>query len=143
MPVTIRQAFERREGVLHLAPVFVPRRFSKPGRRLHLRPDDYYALGTPRGAIKDRWFSSAIPAMNVPRAPPDEGTSYVDPTGNAEDRSPFKDAVEEFGANEHFVGYEAATAGVTIRNESWIEPLVVLQRFGPDNPEVPGEIAND
>ena len=39
---------------------------SQAGQRLRLHPDDYYALGTRRGSIKERWFSSVIPAMNGP-----------------------------------------------------------------------------
>lgn len=93
----IRETFEKGEGILRLIPTFVPRRFSKPGRRLRLHPDDYYALGTKRGAIKERWFSSVIPAMNGELAPADEGMSYVAPTDDIEDRFLFKDAVDELG----------------------------------------------
>lgn len=75
----IQETFEKGNGVLQLMPVFVPRRFSKAGFRLRLHPDDYYALGTRRGSIKERWFSSVIPAMNGELAPPDEGMSYVLP----------------------------------------------------------------
>ncbi len=57
----IREAFGRDEGVFRMAPIFVPRRFAQPGRRLRLHPDDYYALGAERGAIKERWFSSGDP----------------------------------------------------------------------------------
>jgi hypothetical protein len=78
----IHETFARGQGVLRLVPVFVPRRFSKAGRRLRLHPDDYYALGTKRGSIKERWFSSVIPAMNGELAPPDEGMSYVLPFSN-------------------------------------------------------------
>lgn len=94
----IHEAFERGKGILRLAPVFVPRRFGQAGRRLRLHPDDYYALGTKRGSIKERWFSSVIPAMNGPLAAPDEGMSYVavDDLGN--NRVLFRDAVEELGA---------------------------------------------
>jgi hypothetical protein len=95
---TIRNAFEKGAGVLRLAPNFVPRRFSQAGRRLRLHPDDYYALGTARGSIKERWFSSVIPAMNGPLAPADEGMSYVAPTDRREDRFLFRDAVAELGA---------------------------------------------
>lgn len=98
MGTRIRETFERNEGILRLAPVFVPRRFSSAGRRLKLHPDDYYALGTARGSIKERWFSSVIQAMNGPLAPKDEGMSYVDPTGNKEDRFLFHDAVAELGS---------------------------------------------
>ena len=94
----IHQAFERGAGILQLIPVFVPRRFSKAGRRLRLHPDDYYALGTKRGSIKERWFSSVIPAMNGPLAPPDEGLSYVLPVSEQlNEKVLFKDAVEELG----------------------------------------------
>jgi hypothetical protein len=80
-----------------LLPVFVPRRFSLPGRRLKLHPDDYYALGTARGAIKERWLSSVIPAMNGPQAPADEGMSYVWPPGDAPDRTlSLREAIAEF-----------------------------------------------
>lgn len=94
----IREIFEKGEGILRLAPVFVPRRFSKAGRRLKLHPDDYYALGTKRGSIKERWFSSVIPAMNGELAPSDEGMSYVSPTERIGDKFLFKDAVDELGA---------------------------------------------
>jgi hypothetical protein len=95
----IREAFEKSAGILRLAPTFVPRRFSSAGHRLRLHPDDYYALGTVRGAIKERWFSSVIAAMNGPLAPKDEGMSYVDPTGKEEDRFLFRDAVAELGSD--------------------------------------------
>ena len=75
----INNTFDEGQGVLQLIPVFVPRRFSKAGLRLRLHPHDYYALGTQRGSIKERWFSSVIPAMNGELAPPDEGMSYVLP----------------------------------------------------------------
>ncbi len=73
----IKKQFEKGEGILRLFPVFVPRRFSVPGKRLRLHPDDYFAYGVERGAIKERWFSSVIPAMNGEKAKPDEGMSYV------------------------------------------------------------------
>jgi hypothetical protein len=98
-PQTIRETFEKGKGIFRLAPVFVPRRFSQAGRRLRLHPDDYYALGTQRGSIKERWFSSVTAAYNGPLAPPDEGMSYVDSSGNPADKFLFKDAVDELGAD--------------------------------------------
>ena len=95
----IQYTFEKGQGILRLVPNFVPRRFSRAGRRLRLHPDDYYALGTERGSIEERWFSSVIPAMNGDLAPPDEGMSYVSPTDNIEDKFLFKDAVDELGAD--------------------------------------------
>lgn len=94
----IRETFEKGEGILRLVPNFVPRRFGQAGHRLRLHPDDYYALGTKRGSIKERWFSSVIPAMNGELAAPDEGMSYVAPTDDVNDKFLFKDAVDELGA---------------------------------------------
>lgn len=85
-------------GVLRLMPVFVPRRFGTAGRRLRLHPDDYFALGTSRGSIKERWFSSVIAAMNGPEAAPDEGMSYVDLGGAQADKISLKEFVETLGA---------------------------------------------
>ena len=95
----IHEAFEKNRGIFRLIPIFVPRRFSQAGRRLRLHPDDYYALGTPRGSIKERWFSSVIPAMNGPLAPPDEGLSYVSASDDPADRFTLRDAVTELGAD--------------------------------------------
>ena len=96
-PSIIHQVFEQGQGIFRLAPVFVPRRFSQAGRRLRLHPHDYYALGTGRGSIKERWFSSVIAAMNGPLAPADEGMSYVAPSQKVEDKFLFRDAVDELG----------------------------------------------
>lgn len=96
---------EQGQGILRLIPVFVPRRFSQPGRRLRLHPDDYFALGTERGAIKERWFSSVIAAMNGPLAPSDEGMSYVLPLNNRqEDKFTLNEIVAELG--ELLIGTE-------------------------------------
>lgn len=71
------QALEQGQGVLRLAPNWVPRSFCVPGRRIKLHPDDYYALGGKRGGIDERWFSSTTHADNGPDTPPDEGLSYI------------------------------------------------------------------
>jgi hypothetical protein len=94
----IRETFEKGNGVLQLMPVFVPRRFSAPGRRLRLHPDDYFALGTNRGAIKERWFASVIKCMNGPLAARDEGLSYVLPKAGPAKKFTLRDAQEELGA---------------------------------------------
>ena len=73
----IRAAIEAGEGILRLAPTWVPRSFLMPGRRLKLHPADIYALGARRGGIDERWFSSTTAADNGPGTPPDEGLSYV------------------------------------------------------------------
>ena len=94
----IREVFEQNEGIFRLAPVFIPRRFSKAGRRLRLHPHDYYALGTARGSIKERWFSSVIAPMNGPLAPADEGLSYVSYGKTTAERFLLRDAVDCLGA---------------------------------------------
>ena len=103
----IRSVYEQGAGILRLAPNFVPRRFSSAGRRLRLHPDDYFALGTARGSIKERWFSSVIPAMNGPLAPPDEGMSYVDPTGTAGGPIPLQGRGRRARGASHRRGPEA------------------------------------
>jgi hypothetical protein len=72
----VREALEAGEGILRLAPTWVPRSFLMPGRRLKLAPQDYYFLGAHRGGIDERWFASTTPAANENRQP-DEGLSYV------------------------------------------------------------------
>lgn len=81
-------------GALRLAPTWVPRSFLQPGRRLKLHPNDYYALGTHRGGIDERWFASTTAAANE-GAPPDEGLSYV---VFGKEKFTLRDAVAEVGA---------------------------------------------
>ncbi|SJN20598.1 hypothetical protein [Sphingobacterium sp. JB170] len=73
----IEKAFEQGNGVLRLAPNWVPRSFCVPGRRIKLHPDDYYVLGGERGGIDERWFSSTTPAKNGPLTGEFEGLSFV------------------------------------------------------------------
>ena len=89
---------EKNEGVLNLIPIFLPRRFGRAGHRLRLHPDDYYAFGTARGSIKERWFSSVICAMNGDGADPDEGLSYVNVDGTPAHKVSLKDFVDTLGA---------------------------------------------
>jgi len=81
-------------GLFRLSPTWVPRSFLQPGRRLKLHPADYYALGTDRGGIDERWFASTTAAANE-GAPPDEGLSYCVFGG---ERFTLKDAIAEIGA---------------------------------------------
>jgi hypothetical protein len=89
-----RDALESGEGILRLAPCWVPRSFVSPGRRLRLAPSDYYAFGADRGGIDERWFSSTTEAANENRTP-DEGLSYV---VSGENRFTSRDAIESEGA---------------------------------------------
>lgn len=90
----VGRALEEGEGILRLAPCWVPRSFLMPGRRLKLHPDDYYAMGAHRGGIDERWFASTTEAANDDREP-DEGLSYVVHDGA---RFTLRDAVDAEGA---------------------------------------------
>ena len=92
-------AFEQGEGILRLAPAWVPRVFCIPGRRIKLHPSDYYAFGAHRGGIDERWFSSTTKADNGPLTTEDEGLSYVvygDP--DRPQKMLLRDVVNELGA---------------------------------------------
>ena len=95
----LHQIFEKGQGIFCMAPSWVARNFNQPGQRLRLHPDDYFALGMQRGAIKERWFSSTVAASMDPRTPWDEGMSYIvtsnDPTG----KILFKEVISELGAD--------------------------------------------
>ena len=87
----VRAALDAGDGILRLAPTWVPRSFLMPGGRLKLATQDLYALGTHRGGIDERWFASTTAAANE-GAPADEGLSYVVHEG---DKFTLKDAIEE------------------------------------------------
>lgn len=70
-------ALEKGKGIVRLAPVWVPRSFCRPGKRIKLHPADYYHLGLERGGIDERWFASTTHADNGPGTPDDEGLSYI------------------------------------------------------------------
>ena len=93
----IRDVLERGEGILHMIPTWVPRPFNRPGKRIRLYPDDYYAMGMKRGAIVERWFSS-ITKVETPGAVKNEGMSYVNVDGNADHSILFRDFINRLGA---------------------------------------------
>ncbi len=94
------QALEQGNGILRLAPAWVPRSFCVPGRRLKLHPDDYYAYGGIRGGIDERWFASTTPADNGPLTSENEGLSFivVENAPKAE-RVLLRDAIDELKAD--------------------------------------------
>jgi len=96
----LNRALEAGGGLLRRTPTWGPRSVMHPGKRSKLAPTDWYALGTHRGGIDERWFASTTEAANEGRAP-DEGLSYCTFDG---ERFLLKDAVEEAGAT--LVGHE-------------------------------------
>jgi hypothetical protein len=91
----VEGALAESNGLLRLAPCWVPRSFLQPGKRLKLHPDDLYAYGLNRGGIDERWFASTTPAANDNRTP-DEGLSYAVVGKN---RFTLADAVAELGGD--------------------------------------------
>ena len=85
---------EQGGGILRLAPTWVPRDFCRPGRRLKLDPHDYYALGTQRGGITERWLASTTAADNGPLTAANEGLSVVAGTATL-----LAEFVDELGAD--------------------------------------------
>ena len=78
----IERVMDAGQGVLRLAPTWVPRAFCTPAKRLRLHPHDYFPLAKDRGGIDERWLASAIRAENGPLTDPFEGLSLaVDPDG--------------------------------------------------------------
>ena len=107
----LRSALSAGEGIVRLAPCWVPRSFLMPGGRLKLHPGDIYALGAHRGGIDERWFSSTTNADNGPGTPEDEGLSFI-VAGNGDGAEPkkmlLKEAVDMLG--DEFLGSDVMAA---------------------------------
>src|SRR6266568_4392326 len=105
----VREALAAGEGVVRLAPCWVPRSFLMPGGRLKLDPRDLYVLGGHRGGIDERWFSSTTKAANGPLTAPDEGLAYIEYNGK---KVLLLEAIETVG--DAFLG-----AGVMQKYGGW------------------------
>jgi hypothetical protein len=117
----IQDALTAGDGIVRLAPCWVPRSFLMPGGRLKLDPRDLYALGAQRGGIDERWFSSTTNADNGPGTPPDEGLSYIALNGS---RVLLKEAMETMG--EAFLG-----ADVMRQHGGWNVLCKFFDNLGP------------
>ena len=94
-----QEAFEQGEGILRLAPAWVPDARWTAGKRIKLHPADLYAFGIHSGDIGERWFASTIRPDVGPLSTPDQGLSYV--VYGDEDharRVLLKDVVADLGA---------------------------------------------
>lgn len=122
----VLNALEKGNGVVRLAPAWVPRVFLTPGRRLKLAPSDVYALGIERGGIDERWLASTTRADN-PGAPEDEGLSYiVVQEGSKIGRVLLKDAINVLG--DRFLGKD-----VMRKHGGWM----VLTKFFDNSCPIP------
>jgi len=117
----IRDTLNANEGLVRLAPCWVPRSFLMPGGRLKLDPRDLYALGAHRGGIDERWFSSTTNAANGPGTPHDEGLSYMDLNGT---KVLLKEAIDTIG--DEFLG-----AGVMRERGGWNLLCKFFDNLGP------------
>ena len=117
----ILDALTAGEGVVRLAPCWVPRSFLMPGGRLKLDPRDLYALGAHRGGIDERWFSSTTKAANGPLTGEDEGLSYIEFRGK---KALLKEAIETEG--DRFLG-----ADVMKRYGGWNLLCKFFDNLGP------------
>lgn len=94
----VEKALNHGKGIFRLSPTWVSRSFCRPGKRIKLHPDDYYALGAERGGIDERWFASATWAENGPLTAEDEGLSYIVVNEDGTEKVLLRDAVELLGA---------------------------------------------
>ena len=98
----LTQALEEGDGIVRLAPTWVPRAFCVPGRRLRLDTRDLYAFGANRGGIDERWFASTIQADNGPLTSDNEGLSFISVDGQ---KVSLRDAIGLMG--QEFLGEES------------------------------------
>jgi len=117
----IRDALTAGDGVVRLAPCWVPRSFLMPGGRLKLDPRDLYAFGAHRGGIDERWFSSTTKAANGPLTGPDEGLSYIALDGQ---KVLLQEAIEQAG--DEYLG-----ADVMQREGGWNVLCKFFDNLGP------------
>jgi hypothetical protein len=115
------EALSQGDGVVRLAPCWVPRSFLMPGGRLKLDPRDLYALGAHRGGIDERWFSSTTKAANGPLTAEDEGLSYIEFQGK---KALLKEAIETVG--DLFLG-----KSVMARDGGWNLLCKFFDNLGP------------
>ncbi len=130
----IETALNKGEGILRLAPAWVPRSFCIPGKRLKLHPNDYFAFGGNRGGIDERWFASTTKAANGPLTTEDEGLSSIIVENGQTSKVLLKDAIE-------LAGEEILGAAVMKKFGGWVmyskffdnqEPLPFHVHHGED-----------
>lgn len=117
----IREALKEGEGIVRLAPCWVPRSFMMPGGRLRLDPRDLYAFGAHRGGINERWFSSTTKASNGPETGETEGLSFISHNGA---RVLLKEAIDTVG--DEFLG-----ADVMNEQKGWNLLCKFFDNLGP------------
>ncbi len=121
----LKDALDAGDGIVRLAPAWVPRSFLVPGGRLKLAPRDLYALGADRGGIDERWLASTVRADNGPGTPEDEGLSYVVVQDGAEVvKILLKEAIE-------LLGDQILGEAVMRKYEGWMVLAKFFDNAGP------------
>ncbi|MCK5327653.1 MAG: hypothetical protein KAR36_03545 [Candidatus Latescibacteria bacterium] len=121
----LKDALDAGDGIVRLAPAWVPRSFLVPGGRLKLAPRDLYALGADRGGIDERWLASTVRADNGPGTPEDEGLSYVVMQDGAEVvKILLKEAIE-------LLGDQILGEAVMRKYEGWMVLAKFFDNAGP------------
>ncbi len=121
----LKDALDAGDGIVRLAPAWVPRSFLVPGGRLKLAPNDLYALGADRGGIDERWLASTVRADNGPGTPEDEGLSYVVAQGGAAVvKILLKEAIE-------LLGDQILGKAVMRKCEGWMVLAKFFDNAGP------------
>jgi hypothetical protein len=121
----LKDALDAGDGIVRLAPAWVPRSFLVPGGRLKLAPQDLYALGADRGGIDERWLASTVRADNGPGTPEDEGLSYVVIQDGAKVvKILLKEAIE-------LLGDQILGETVMQKNEGWMVLAKFFDNAGP------------
>ena len=68
----LQDQLDKNNGILRFKPLWIPRSFLPPGKRLKLHPDDLYSFGLEKGGISERWFcTTGVPGAD---GKIDEGT---------------------------------------------------------------------
>ncbi|MEO5534938.1 MAG: hypothetical protein ABIR17_07380 [Pseudolysinimonas sp.] len=117
------RALDAGNGIVRLAPAWVPRAFCTPGRRIRLHPDDYFPFEQTRGGIDERWLGSSVRAENGPLTGPYEGLSLViDPDGGL---LPFDEFVAHHKADAIGHRLQDAHGGWTVYSKYYdnLQPL--------------------
>ena len=92
----LQNQLDKYKGIARMKPMWLPRTFLPPGRRLKLHPDDLYAYGTDKGGIAERWFCSTG-APTTGETTIDESTMSFFYLGEGEKGISFTEAIEVMG----------------------------------------------
>jgi len=98
----LQEQIEKYHGVVRFVPLWIPRTFLPPGRRLKLHPADLYPFGLEKGGICERWFcTTGVPGSDGSIDPGTISRFYL---GKGNGELLFPEAIEAIG--EDLLGKE-------------------------------------